>query len=271
MTKNEKLKQSRLKKKLTQAELAAILNVKQAYISGIETSQTFGIKKAREIAKVLDVDAEWLYNDDIEPEEGGVLTGSEDRNTPNFNPRANENTTDSYKKQGRGFRDHEPVEFYGSPPASTEDRTTQNTDILKWVDPHHTPIPVFDLAENFDSISQLIEYGKPTVLLLKGHLDCDAVVRHVDSAMNKDWPERCQLGIRRIRNFKKRIIWGAAHRIVLDEQIVTRYVFKGDSPNELLLKSSDPVKFPDMNIGMDEIKEMWKVESLSPIPDIILF
>ncbi|MEB0262867.1 helix-turn-helix domain-containing protein [Mucilaginibacter sp. 10I4] len=65
MTKNEKLKQSRLKKGLTQAELAVMLNVKQAYISGIETSQTFGIKKAEQIAKILEVDALWLYNDDI--------------------------------------------------------------------------------------------------------------------------------------------------------------------------------------------------------------
>lgn len=64
MTKNEKLKQSRMKKGLTQAELASLLGVKQAYISGIETSQTFGIKKAKEIAKLLDVDPVWLYNDD---------------------------------------------------------------------------------------------------------------------------------------------------------------------------------------------------------------
>lgn len=41
MTKNEKLKQSRQKKGYTQSEFASLLGVKQAYISGIETTQTF--------------------------------------------------------------------------------------------------------------------------------------------------------------------------------------------------------------------------------------
>lgn len=69
MTKNERLKEARLKSGKSQDELATILGVSQAYIGGLERDQAFSLKKAKAIGNALGVSGEWLYfgdeNDDI--------------------------------------------------------------------------------------------------------------------------------------------------------------------------------------------------------------
>jgi len=66
MTKNLRLKESRIKAGLNQEQFAEKLGVKTSYVTMLENGKGFSFKKAQELAKLLGVDAEWLYFDDKE-------------------------------------------------------------------------------------------------------------------------------------------------------------------------------------------------------------
>lgn len=66
MTKNLRLKESRIKSGLNQEQFAEKLGVKTSYVTMLENGKGFSFKKAMELAKVLGVDAQWLYFDDKE-------------------------------------------------------------------------------------------------------------------------------------------------------------------------------------------------------------
>ncbi len=61
MNKNERLKKARKEANLRQHELANLLNTSQPYISSLERDDDFSYNKAVEIAKILNVDPDWLY------------------------------------------------------------------------------------------------------------------------------------------------------------------------------------------------------------------
>jgi len=61
MTKNSRLKDARIRSGKSQRDLAALLEVSQAYINGLENDKPFSFKKAKIIAPLIGVDADWLY------------------------------------------------------------------------------------------------------------------------------------------------------------------------------------------------------------------
>jgi len=180
-------------------------------------------------------------------------------------------------KQHTSFTDSERIDvnkgsrinptFPGMP-----DREENNiTGIERYISPDHTPIPVYDDTGDIHNIDELLKNNevKPVVLIMKGHLGCHAVVRHNDSAMDKDFlqgnHQKCQLGIQRVFHFKNTIIPGMAAIIILEEFTITRYVHRTDNKDQLLLRSADTVLFPDMIIDIAHIKQMWRIKSVTPV------
>lgn len=149
------------------------------------------------------------------------------------------------------------------------------TTLQRYISPGHDPIPVYDDTDDLENITGLLKdpQKKPVILLMKGHLGCNVVIRHNDTAMDKDFPPKCQLGIQRVNNFKKRIIPGMAAIIELEDFTITRYVFEGSNKNEFLLRSADPDLFPDMKVEITDIKTMWKIKSVTPVavPKILMY
>ncbi|MBO9672001.1 MAG: XRE family transcriptional regulator [Sphingobacteriaceae bacterium] len=78
MTKNQRLKISRVKAGLSQAELAEKLDSKQPYIAKLEKSDDFSEAQGKKLAIILGVDPEWLMNGDekdIRKEERNITKG----------------------------------------------------------------------------------------------------------------------------------------------------------------------------------------------------
>jgi transcriptional regulator with XRE-family HTH domain len=141
----------------------------------------------------------------------------------------------------------------------------RQVNLERFLSPGFTPIPVYDNTGDVEHLSDLLNNRdiKPVVLIMKGHLGCDIIVRHNDKAMDKVFPPKCQLGIQRVNNFKRRIIPGMAAIIVLEDFTITRYVHTAPDDHQLLFKSADPEGYPDMIVSKEEIKEMWKIKSFT--------
>jgi len=141
----------------------------------------------------------------------------------------------------------------------------------RFISPEHAPIPVYDDTNGVHNIEELLsnEAIKPLVVIMKGHLSCDVVVRHNDAAMDKDFIQdgytKCQLGIQRVHNFKKMIIPGMAAIIMFEEFTITRYVFTTQKNNEFLLRSADLENFPDIIVEREDVKQMWNIKSITPV------
>lgn len=63
MTKNDRLKEARIKSGMSQEELADKLGVSQAYVGGLESNKSFSLKKAKQIGEILGVNGDMLYFD----------------------------------------------------------------------------------------------------------------------------------------------------------------------------------------------------------------
>lgn len=252
-----RFKQIRDSLRLGQEEFAELVGIKQSHVSSIETGKrniTGDIKLS--LQDNVGVNRHWLETGvgEMFLQKGELNADKSDMNYAS-EPRNNYN-----------IRIIEPQ------PQVREDVIT---DLQRYISTGHEPIPVYDDTDDLENIDELINNPekKPVVLLMKGHLGCNAVVRHNDSAMDKHFPPKCQLGIQRVNNFRNRIIPGMAAIIELEDFTITRYVFEADNKDELLLRSADPESFPDMKISVAEIKTIWKIKSVTPvaIPKILMY
>jgi len=260
MTKNDRFRESRIKSGKSQDELAVIFGVSQSYISSLEKNSPFSYKKAKLFGEVLNVDADWLYYGDNNDTSvvNNAQSGERNKQHTSF--------TDSERMDVNEGSRINPT-FPGIP-----DREENNITVIeRYISPDHTPIPVYDDTGDIHNIDELLKNDdiKPVVLIMKGHLGCHAVVRHNDSAMDKDFlqgtHQKCQLGIQRVFHFKNTIIPGMAAIIILEEFTITRYVHRADNKDQLLLRSADTVLFPDMIIDIAHIKQMWRIKSVTPV------
>jgi len=75
MTKNDKFKFVRKNNRLTQAQMATLLEVKQPFIVAIEKGLSqLPYEKAEIIASKFDIDIEWLLSDDVAPKPKQEIT-----------------------------------------------------------------------------------------------------------------------------------------------------------------------------------------------------
>lgn len=218
---------------LKQLELSKIVGFSRAYISEIESGKKNVSKSTQvEYEEKLNVNRKWL-----ETGEGEMFLKQKIETPPKIE--------------------------------TTEENT--NTGVERFITPEHQPIPVYDDTDGIDNIEELLNNTtiKPVVLIMKGHLGCNLIVRHNDSAMDKDFlqlpNQKCQLGIQRVFNFKNTIVPGMAAIIILDEFTITRYIHLSQNKEQFLLRSADPALFPDMFIAIDDIKQMWKIKSITPV------
>ncbi len=147
-----------------------------------------------------------------------------------------------------------------------EPENNTHTSLDKYLSDGYEPIPVYDNTSGISLISELLnnDHIKPVVLIMKGHVGCNLVVRHNDRAMDKVFAPKSQLGIQIVNNFKKMIVPGMAAIIVLEDFTITRYVHNAPDDSQLVFKSADPDAYPDITISKEDIREMWKIKSCTP-------